>query len=139
MSTPERVARPQVRRDARRIAGSAWQVRIQRKGSSPGAQDIVLLGGARAERLADRWRTATAFESFRERSFAHPTFADFADLGDAAIAVAVTRLGAPHEAGLWLDVLVEIVDEPPLTDSGGDISADVADWRRWARERNLLA
>lgn len=137
MSTPERLARPQVRRDARRVAGSASQVRIERR--QPRADDIVLLGRARAERLADRWREATTFESLRGRSFAHPAFAEFAILGDAAIAVAVERLSDPDEVALWLDVLDEIADGPGPEVDGDGVSVLVERWRRWAEERGLLA
>jgi hypothetical protein len=136
MSVPEHLMRPEVRRDARRVASSVSKVRIKRDAAFPDTENIVLLDPARADRLADRWRAATTFESLRGRAFAHPTFADFAELGDEAIVLAVNRLTTGDEVGLWLDVLDEIADGP--RSSQADLEELTAEWLRWARSRELI-
>ena len=136
MSVPEHVMRPEVRRDARRVASSVSQVQLKRDATFPDAENIVLLDPARAERLADRWRTATALESLRGRAFAHPTFADFAELGDEAIVIAVERLTKGDDAELWLDVLEEIADGPRTSHT--DIGTIADEWERWAHEHGLV-
>ncbi len=136
MSLPEHVMRPEVRRDARRVASSVSKVRLKGDTAFPLARSIVSLDPARAERLADRWRMATAFESLRGRAFAHPTFADFAELGDEAIVIAVERLAQRHEVELWLDVLDEIADGPQSSHTDNETLAN--EWERWARDRGLV-
>jgi hypothetical protein len=135
MSVPEHLMRPEVRRDARRVANSASQVRIASDATFP-LRSIVLVDLARAERLADRWRRATTLESLRGRAFAHPAFADFAELGDQAIAVAVRRLGIGDEIELWLDVLDEIGDGP--RSGTADVAVLTREWLSWAQERGLV-
>ncbi len=134
MSTPERARRPEVRRDARRVASSASQMQLTRDSSSPDAENVVRLTPAHPELLADRWRAATSFESIRGRAFADPTFADFAALGDTAVSVALDRLMSTDEPELWLDVLEEIADGPRPT---GTVDQQVDAWKRWAHGSRL--
>lgn len=136
MSTPEHVRRPEVRRDARRVASSASQMQLTGRATSPDAENVLRLAPAHPELLADRWRAATTFESLRGRAFAHPTFAEFAALGDSAITVAVKRLGNADEVELWLDVLDEIADGPRASD--GELGELINEWRRWAQRRGLI-
>ena len=136
MSVPEHLMRPEVRRAARRVASSVSKVRLKGEATFPQPENIVLLDSARAEHLADRWKAATAFESLRGRAFAHPTFVDFAELGDEAVVVALTRLFQRDEAELWLDVLEEIANGPRANHA--DLDALTDEWRSWGVEHGLI-
>jgi hypothetical protein len=97
--------------------------------------DPARLRRAVIEHIADGLERDTAHLSVIRRAVRHRAFGQLADLGPAAVSVALDRLRG-RDRPLWLYFLQRATGERPAE---GAVSVDQAAelWRRWGKDRGL--
>ena len=88
----------------------------------------------RFRRLADIWRTETAYVSSSSELVAHPAFQEIVSMGPAVIPLLLRELA--NGTGHWHRALKRITGiDPVLPTDRGKIDKAAEAWLRWGKEQ----
>jgi hypothetical protein len=89
------------------------------------------------ERLAEQWKTETAFLSSTTAMVSHPAYRAIIALGPPVLPLMLRDL--EREPVHWFEALQAITGENPVPcEHWGKIAAMRADWLAWGRQRGLI-